>query len=325
MSKAHVKSTSGTSRKTGLEGVVDTNSAFAEIVRKVQESSEAEAGAAQATDIGCRIKPLPGRLQEKGAHVAVRINPTNAPLREMVPEGVIAPQHLTLLISKYWGPTPRQFSVSFMESTPADLRSRILSHMNAWSLWANKTFVETSGVGEVRISRSGGGYWSYLGTDVALIPHHLQTMNLEGFTMSHPESEFLRVVRHETGHTLGFPHEHMRKELVARIDPPKAYAYFLATQGWDQAMVDAQVLTSLDDSAIFGTAPDEDSIMCYQLPGEITYDGEPIRGGTDINATDYAFAAIVYPKFGFTAGPAGQPGVTQDDWDPSLDVDDSAY
>jgi hypothetical protein len=308
-----------------MEGAVDTNSAFAEIVRKVQESSEAEGGPFQATDIGCRIKTLPARLQEKGAHVAVRINPTNAPLRELVPEGVIAPQHLTLLISKYWGSTPRQFSVSFMESTPADLRARIISHMNAWSMWANKSFAETSGVGEVRVSRGGGGYWSYLGTDVALIPQHLQTMNLEGFTMSSPESEFHRVIRHEAGHTLGFPHEHMRKELVARIDPAKAYPFFLATQGWDKATVDAQVLTSLDDSAIYGTPPDEDSIMCYQLPGEITFDGQPIRGGTDINPTDYAFAATVYPKFDSVSGSGGTPGVSQDDWDPSLDVEVSAY
>jgi hypothetical protein len=29
-----------------------------------------------------------------------------------------------------------------------------------------------------------------------------------------PDAEFYRVVRHETGHTLGFPHEHMRKEII---------------------------------------------------------------------------------------------------------------
>src|SRR5690242_20962054 len=110
MSKSQVKSMSMTSRKTGMEGVADTNSAFAEIVRKVQESSETETGMAQATDIGCRIKQLPDRLLEKGAHNAVRNNPTNAPLRELLPEGVIAPQHLTLLVSKYWGSTPRVFS-----------------------------------------------------------------------------------------------------------------------------------------------------------------------------------------------------------------------
>jgi hypothetical protein len=190
--------------------------------------------------------------------------------------------------------------------------------MNAWTATAGMSFAETSGTGEVRISRGPGGYYSYLGTDITLIPQNRQTMNLQGFTMSTPESEYRRVVRHETGHTLGFPHEHMRKELVARIDPAKAYPYFLATQGWDKVMVDQQVLTPLDESSIFGTPPDQDSIMCYQLPGQITFDGLPIRGGTDINATDFAFAALIYPKLSFVPGYAAT--APEDDWDPSEDV-----
>ena len=115
-----------------------------------------------------------------------------------------------------------------MESTPADLRARIISHMNAWTKTGCISFVATSGTGDVRISRELGGYWSYLGTDVLHIPKNRQTMNLQAFTMNTPESEYKRVVRHETGHTLGFPHEHMRKALVARIDPQKAYKWFLA-------------------------------------------------------------------------------------------------
>jgi hypothetical protein len=118
-----------------------------------------------------------------------------------------------------------------METTPAELRARIVSHMNAWTQTARISFVETSGTGDVRISRGPGGYYSYLGTVIRLIPQNRQTMNLQGFTMNTPEREYQRVVRHETGHTLGFPHEHMRKALVDRIDPAKAYPYFLKNQG----------------------------------------------------------------------------------------------
>ena len=60
------------------------------------------------------------------------------------------------------------------------------------------------------------------------------------------------------------------------------------------------MLTALDQKSIFGTPPDQTSIMCYQLPGSITVDGNPILGGTDINSTDAAFAARIYPK------PSGQ-------------------
>ncbi|RKG90055.1 peptidase M12 [Corallococcus terminator] len=252
---------------------------------------------------GCSLKVLPSRLLVKAAEVARKINPVNAPQAgPMAAVGAdlpLDPLRIALLTSKYWGPATRELTVSFMESAPADLRARIVSHLNAWATSGGVSFIETNGTGDIRISRGPGGYWSYLGTDVKLIPTDEPTMNLEGFTMSTPDSEYSRVVRHEAGHTLGFPHEHMRRELVARIDPDKAYAYFLATQGWDKETVDQQVLTPLDDQSIFATPADQTSIMCYQLPSSITRDGQPILGGLDINVTDYVFAGLIYPKFNF--------------------------
>jgi hypothetical protein len=91
-----------------------------------------------------------------------------------------------------------------MENTPADLQARIISHMNAWTQTASISFVSTGGTGDVRISRESGGYWSYLGTDILHIPQNRQTMKLEGFTVATAESEYYRVMRCETGHTLGF-------------------------------------------------------------------------------------------------------------------------
>ena len=266
--------------------------------------------------IVCTPKTLPKRLLESAAKTAVEINPMNAPaigpLAALGRDFVAPPMFITLLTSKYWGNKPRKLSVSFMEQTSSELRARILSHMNAWAKTSCVSFVETKGVGEVRISRGGGGYWSYLGTDILHIPQDSQTMNLEGFTMSTRESEFKRVVRHEAGHTLGFMHEHMRRELVVRIDPEKAYEYFLRTQGWDRRTVDQQVLTPLDEGSIIGTPADETSIMCYQLPGEITHDGEPIIGGVDINRTDFDFAGRIYPK------PGHLSSVIQETWEGEL-------
>jgi hypothetical protein len=251
-------------------------------------------------DIGCTVKSLPDRLKQRAADLSVNINPVNAPAywrRSAFTAGFTPqPQFIAALTSKYWGPSPRTLTVSFMESTPADLRRRILGHMNAWTKTACISFRETGGTGQVRISREGGGYWSYLGTDVLLIPKDQQTMNLEGFTMETEEREYKRVVRHETGHTLGFPHEHMRKSLVARIDPEKAYVYAAEHFGWSKEMVDEQILKSLDEASLMSTPSDQTSIMCYQLPGSITFDGDPIVGGLDINANDFAFAGKIYPK-----------------------------
>ncbi|MFF0943301.1 hypothetical protein ACFYE2_03620 [Kocuria sp. CPCC 205300] len=291
-------------------------------------SADSTSHGTDATDAGaaCHIMPLPPRLQKPAAEIARRINPVNAPSEELLSlgGGISQPQFLTLTTSKYWGPKPRTLSVSFMETTSTDLKERILSHLNAWS--CGITFALTSNTGDIRISRGQGGYWSYLGTDTRLIPTNRQTMNLQSFTINTPESEYLRVVRHEAGHTLGFPHEHMRKALVERIDPNKAYAYFEQQYGWDRSTVDQQVLTPLDSRTIIGTEPDQDSIMCYQLPGDITKDGNPITGGTDINQTDFAFANIIYPTILWRPGATGT-GESHNtdvpatiDWDPSEDV-----
>jgi hypothetical protein len=247
----------------------------------------------------CTPKALPIHLQVRAARTATEVNPVNAPVLGSMPADdalsaiVSDPLRIAVLTSKYWGPARRSLTVSFMEATPSALRNRIISHLNAWQCGIQ--FVPTSGIGQVRISRETEGYWSYLGTDVLHIAANRPTMSLQRFSMSTSEREFRRVVRHEGGHTLGFPHEHMRRDLVARIDREKAYEYFRRTQGWTRPMVDQQVLTPLDERSIMSTPADQTSLMCYQLPGEITRDGLPIIGGLDINTTDRNFGRRIYP------------------------------
>ena len=263
--------------------------------------------------IACTPKTLPRETWVSAAAMATKINPVNHPpverLTRVMPAFRPTLEHIAVLTTKYWHAGGVHLTVGFLDNPPADLRTRILLHMNAWARTANVDFTETATDPQVRIARESTGYWSYLGTDVLSIPADQQTLNLQAFTMQTAESEFHRVVRHETGHTMGFPHEHMRKELVDRIDPARAIAFFGQTQGWSEAEVRAQVLTPLEESSLLGTAhADPDSIMCYQIPGTITKDGEPIPGGLDIDDQDYSFAAQIYPQpQPATALPASRP------------------
>jgi hypothetical protein len=253
----------------------------------------------------CTPRALPEHLRVAAAERAIAINPANRPHPVLVARalGPNPPRpRLAVLTAKRWHTNGVNLTVGFLDNPPASLRKRILSHMNAWSKTAKVKFVETAGAAQVRIARASNppemaGYWSYEGTDILSIAADQPTMNLEAFTLKTPTSEFHRVVRHETGHTLGFPHEHMRRSLVQLIDEAKAIAFFGATQGWSPDEVRAQVLTPIEESQLLATPQaDPHSIMCYQIPGNLTKNGKPIIGGTDIDASDYAFAAAIYPK-----------------------------
>jgi len=248
--------------------------------------------------VPCFMKRLPTHQWIEGVKQARALDSRNAPA-SLVPESVPVAERATLDIRTYWGKQGVDLSVGFLESATPALRAKILSHMNAWGEWANVRFRETTaavGTADVRIAFGASGYWSYLGTDIRQIAAGEPTMNLQDFSLNTPDSEFYRVVRHETGHTLGFPHEHMRREIISLLDAEKTYAYFAKDQGWSRDEVKAQVLTPLEDKAMIETPADKISIMCYALPAEITRNGVGIPGGLDIDPVDGKFAAKIYPK-----------------------------
>lgn len=250
----------------------------------------------------CTIKVLPRDLWDAAAKRASLINPRNKIVFEYqvtaIPELSLERDRLSVLTQKYWRSGKVELTTGFVDNPANELKTKILLHLNAWGKSANVVFLESNVDPVVRISRiSGEGHWSYVGTDILLIRPERATMNLDSFTINTPESEFYRVVRHEAGHTLGFPHEHMRRELIERLDIQKTVRYFSQTQGWSKEQVLNQVLTPLDEESIFGSeVADETSIMCYQIPETITIDGQPIIGGTDITPKDFEFASRVYPK-----------------------------
>jgi hypothetical protein len=242
--------------------------------------------------IVCTPKELPEASKLWGALRAIQINPVNRP-----PVEKLDPNHLQMLTTKYWGSGGVSLSVGFVEQTSSELRNKILSYMNRWGQHCKANFYWTQTDPQVRISRGRGGYWSYLGTDILQIPRNEPTMNLEGFTLSTSDSECKRVVYHETGHTMGFPHEHSLREVIALLDERKTINYFRKTQGWSENEIRNQILTPLQESSLLGREPgDTQSIMCYQFPGSITKNGKPILGGSDLDEQDIKFCAKVYPK-----------------------------
>jgi len=263
----------------------------------------------------CRPRLLTPDQAEQARRRSSEINPSGVhePLIAYGSVGRRGGRRLVVDIAKKWPRSGVDLSVQFLDSPSKALRARIVLHMNAWAHeGANIRFRETRGTGEVRVARLeepelDAGYWSYVGTEILGIEEDAPTMNLEGFTMRTPDAEFRRVVRHEAGHTLGFEHEHMRQELVAKIDRKKAFAYFARTERWTRAETSRQVLTPLAQASVMGTTEaDPLSIMCYQIPAGITKDRLAIKGGSDINPKDYAFAGTLYPARAAAPAPASE-------------------
>ena len=175
---------------------------------------------------------------------------------------LLTPTSLAVLTQIFWGPAGVRLTVGFLDRPSAQLRRRILSHMNAWGAWANVQFTETKMIPQARIARlRDDGYWSYLGTDVLSIPADEPTMNLD--KLHHEHARFRISPSHPgwTGYMLGLPHEHRRKAIVNRIDREKAIKEFMRTQGWSRQEVIEQALTPFDTWSQGDGGHDENSIM----------------------------------------------------------------
>lgn len=237
------------------------------------------------------------------AKTAIDINPANAPPLAYFASAsgdALSPLHAALSTARWWGVRGVDLSVQFLDNPSVALRKKILAHANAWGdsrRGGNVRLRETKGRGDVRLVRTPGtGYAAFVGTDNAHIATGEPTMWLDSFSDRTPDSEFFRVVRHEFGHAIGLIHEHQRKDVIKLLDPAKTIAVFERLYGWDEATTRQQVLTPVSEKTLTATSPDARSVMCYQFDGSCTKNGKPIPGGLDIDASDYALIAKVYPK-----------------------------
>src|SRR5262245_8054551 len=107
--------------------------------------------------IVCRPKSLPLEKLDAAHRRAVEINPENARERPTVARTPISRRaghrRIAVVVGRKWPAKGVRLSVSFLDTPPAALRTRIIRHMNAWGEHANVVFSETHDTGEVRIAR----------------------------------------------------------------------------------------------------------------------------------------------------------------------------
>jgi hypothetical protein len=251
----------------------------------------------------CTVMELPEEDRLEAAFAAIQENPVNAPLNAWTP------QHIAGYTTKFWK-NSANLTVSFMDGPSTAFINLCLDIMNQWGQCCEVKFRWTQRDGQVRIARGQGGYYSYLGTDILRVRADSHTMNLQGFTENTSRKELLRVILHETGHTLGFIHEHTRKEIIELLRESAVIDHFRRTQGWSEREVIAQILTPPDPRSLSASAQaDVRSIMAYSFAAHLTKNNVAIPGGDTLTGTDCEYANVIYPKVN---GPPPQPPTGSD-------------
>ena len=97
-----------------------------------------------AKQLVCLPKRLTAAQLLEAARHAIEINPINRPpVERMAALGkgfAPTPQRIAVLTTAYWGSAGVKLTVGFLETAVPALKTRILSHMNAW----NKNALMTS-------------------------------------------------------------------------------------------------------------------------------------------------------------------------------------
>ncbi|KAL0058797.1 hypothetical protein AAF712_014504 [Marasmius tenuissimus] len=222
---------------------------------------------------------------------------------------------LALLKSTRWPGNGARLDVACINDPPIadNLLEEFVKLVNVWSNFCNCRFIllpiDPSGHNEhiaaadvrIRFSFHSDDSWSYVGTRILEHTNCQEPTMMIGVPGNHvdlSDSRLITTLQHEAGHTLGFIHEHLRPELVKRIDETKAIAYYESKFGWTAEQTKSEVLLLLSPTSgyDFSSEPDIHSIMCYVIPRHILKDGsEVISGGKELSEYDKKHAAAVYP------------------------------
>ncbi len=107
--------------------------------------------------------------------------------------------------------------------------------------------------------------------------------------------EWDRVVLHEVGHSVGIEHEHQHPQAQIPWDREAVYRFYGETQGWSRDQIDFQVLNRAQPKQLRTSGFDDQSIMMYPVPAQLTTNGYSVGWNTRITPSDIALLRDLYP------------------------------
>jgi len=199
-----------------------------------------------------------------------------------------------LWLSARW--TPGQtITISFLDGDPA-LHARVEAVASQW-IEAGRAglffdFRQGTTNTDIRISFSGGGSWSVLGTTCRRIDKSEPTMNFGWLKPSSPDAELERVVLHEFGHALGLVHEHQLPAGGIQWNKPAVYADL--DPKWSREKIEKNLFATIAPEEAAMTSLDPTSIMMYPIKKSWTTNGFSTSLNTKLSPIDIAFIRNMY-------------------------------
>jgi hypothetical protein len=244
----------------------------------------------------CVDRVIPWEYDTEAKAIAVSENPANSG-----EPGAQPGQRIALVKRKMWA-NGRTLRVRFLDGSDF-LRRKVVEYANAWTEHANLRFdFGNDPRAEIRVSFTfdPGSSWSALGTDALVdryFPRHQPTMNFGWFEDATPEAELRRVILHEFGHAIGCIHEHQNPLNGIEWNEQAVLEHFSGWPNqWDEATIRFNVLDKYSRPQIKGTEFDQDSIMLYAFPPELTRNGVGTKENDRLSAKDIEFIRKAYLK-----------------------------
>lgn len=203
----------------------------------------------------------------------------------------------------YWK-TGSVLKIHFMNGSRS-LMDRVARVANEWTKYANLTFDFYFDPNKPPTDSKDGvtqpatdiaiEFWSYLGGE-SHIGRRSQTVSRTGSpSMKLPQSGNRGVVLHEFGHALGLMHEHLSPTAGIQWNKDVVYQYYETVQGWSKEEVDSNVFSILRAEQTNYTTFDQDSIMIYEIPKQMTLNGFSVQRNNVLSSIDKSFIAKRYP------------------------------